>query len=94
VRGGRRKQGAAQILHDADWNAYNSFEQPDRVAPKQHSVRVDGGKVQIHLPRLSVVTVVLPISERTLLGFAPGLPSQLVNRNRRHSATIATRLQS
>jgi alpha-N-arabinofuranosidase len=61
VRGSSPKQGTAQILHDADLNAYNSFEQPDRVAPKQQFVRVDGGKVQADLPRLSVVTAVLPI---------------------------------
>jgi alpha-L-arabinofuranosidase len=61
VRGSSAKQGTAQILHDADLNAYNSFEQPDRVSPQRHPVRVDGGKIGIDLPRLSVVTAVLPI---------------------------------
>jgi alpha-L-arabinofuranosidase len=62
VRGSSPKQGTAQILHDADLNACNTFEQPDRVAPLQQFVRVDGGKVQIDLPRLSVATAVLPIA--------------------------------
>ena len=62
VRGGSLKDGTAQILHDADLNAYNSFEQPDRVAPQKHSVKVDGGKVRIDLPRLSVVTAVVSIT--------------------------------
>jgi len=53
------KSGTAQILHDKDLNAYNSFEQPDRVVPRSHPVQVNGSKVQIDLPRLSVATVVV-----------------------------------
>ncbi len=53
--------GTAEILHDADWNACNSFDNPDKIIPKQHSVRVDGSRMQLQLPRLSVVTAVLQI---------------------------------
>jgi alpha-N-arabinofuranosidase len=53
--------GTAEILHDADWNACNSFDNPDKIIPKQHSVRVDGSKTQLQLPRLSIVTAVLQI---------------------------------
>jgi alpha-N-arabinofuranosidase len=62
VRGSNPKEGTAQILHDADLNACNSFEQPDRVAPKQYAVKVEGGKVRIDLPRLSIVAATVPIS--------------------------------
>ncbi len=53
------KSASALILHDSDWNAYNSFEAPDRVMPKAHPVVLDGARVKFELPRLSVATVVL-----------------------------------
>lgn len=62
VRGASAKSGSAQILHDADWNACNSFESPERVVPRAHPVRVQGGRLQMDLPRLSVATVTLQIA--------------------------------
>jgi len=52
--------GGAQILHDTDWNACNSFDSPDRVVPKQLTVRGDQSKIVLDLPRLSVATAVVP----------------------------------
>jgi tetratricopeptide (TPR) repeat protein len=52
---------SSEILHDADWNACNSFENPDRVIPKLHGIRVNGSSLQLDLPRLSVVTATVPI---------------------------------
>ena len=62
LRGVSARGGSAQILHDADGNAYNSFEAPDRVVPRPHPVQVQGGRVQLQLPRLSVATVTLQLS--------------------------------
>ncbi|HKF24058.1 MAG TPA: alpha-L-arabinofuranosidase C-terminal domain-containing protein, partial [Candidatus Angelobacter sp.] len=59
LAGSSAKTGSAQILHDQDLNAYNSFEQPDRVVPRPYPVQVNGSKVQIDMPRLSVATVIL-----------------------------------
>jgi len=56
------KAGTAEILHDNDLNAYNSFEQPNRVTPQVHPVQVNGSKIQIDLPRLSVATVTLQLA--------------------------------
>jgi len=53
--------GTGQILHDADWNACNSFDHPDQVVPKPLALRVEGSKIQLDLPRLSLATAVLPI---------------------------------
>ena len=61
LRGATARQASAQILHDPDWNAYNSFEAPDRVTPRAHPVRVQGSQVQLDLPRLSVVTATVPL---------------------------------
>jgi len=57
LAGTSAKTGTAQILHDKDLNACNSFDQPDRVMPQSHPVQVSGSKVQIDLPRMSVATV-------------------------------------
>lgn len=57
LRGATARSASAQILHDADLNAFNSFEQPDRVVPRSHPVRIEAGKLLIDLPRLSVATI-------------------------------------
>jgi len=61
LKGAAVSEGTAQILHDTDWNACNSFDQPDRIVPKPWTVRVEGSKVQLDLPRLSLVTAIVPI---------------------------------
>jgi len=53
--------GASQVLHDADRNGYNSFDNPDRVVPKQQPIKVKASKMQLDLPRLSVTTIIVPI---------------------------------
>jgi alpha-N-arabinofuranosidase len=55
------KSGTAEILHDSDLNAYNSFENPDRVTIKPHQVAVNGGSFRIALPAMSVATVTLSL---------------------------------
>jgi len=62
LRGSNASEGTAQILHDADLNAYNSFENPLQVVPKAHPVRVEGSNLRVEIPRLSVVTARLRIS--------------------------------
>src|SRR5262245_9506716 len=59
IVGNSAKSGTAQILRDKDMNACNTFEQPDRVTLQSHPVQVNGAKVQLDLPRMSVATVVL-----------------------------------
>ena len=54
--------GSARILQDKDWNACNSFDDPDHVVPKQHPVTVEGSRVRLDLPRLSVATVTLRLA--------------------------------
>jgi alpha-N-arabinofuranosidase len=59
LRGATAKNASALLLHDADWNAFNSFDAPDRVVPKPHPVKVEGPVVRLDLPRMSVATVTL-----------------------------------
>ena len=53
------RTGTAQILHDADLNAYNSFENPNRITIKSHPVTVESGRIAVDLPALSVVTATI-----------------------------------
>jgi alpha-N-arabinofuranosidase len=62
LAGSSARAGTAQILHDADLNAYNSFEQPNRVVPQSHPVQVSGSKIMVDLPRLSVATITLQLA--------------------------------
>jgi alpha-N-arabinofuranosidase len=50
---------SAQILHSSDMNAYNSFDDPDKITMKPHSVAVENGRVRLDVPAMSIVTVTL-----------------------------------
>lgn len=56
LAGAQAVSGAARLLHDADFNACNTFEAPDRIIPHEHRIDVAGSKVQVELPPLSVLT--------------------------------------
>ena len=57
IRGASPKQATASILHHADLNAFNSFDDADMIAPKPHPVTMEGGRLRIDIPALSVTTV-------------------------------------
>ena len=61
LRGASAKQARAQILHDADLNACNSFDNPDRLMPKPHEVAAEGSSIRITLPAMSVATVTVQV---------------------------------
>jgi alpha-N-arabinofuranosidase len=50
---------SAQILHNADMNAYNGFDDPDKITIKPHSVAVENGRMRVDIPAMSIVTVTL-----------------------------------
>ena len=45
-----------RILHHEDLNAENTVSDPDRITPKDHKIAVEGSRLSIELPPLSVVT--------------------------------------
>jgi alpha-N-arabinofuranosidase len=57
LRGMSGKSGKAQILHDPDINAFNGFDNPDRITVKTHEVAVERGRLRLTLPAMSVATV-------------------------------------
>jgi alpha-N-arabinofuranosidase len=50
---------SAQILHHTDMNAFNSFDDPDKITVKPHSVAVENGRMRVDIPAMSIVTVTL-----------------------------------
>jgi alpha-N-arabinofuranosidase len=50
---------SAQILHNADMNAFNSFDDPDKITIKPHTVAIENGRMRVDIPAMSIVTVTL-----------------------------------
>ncbi|MGH9445254.1 MAG: alpha-L-arabinofuranosidase C-terminal domain-containing protein, partial [Terriglobia bacterium] len=59
LRGIGVASGQGRILHDSNWNACNTFENPNQVVPQPHPVTAEGSRLRLDLPRLSVATVTL-----------------------------------
>jgi len=57
LAGTAAKKATAEILHHADLNAFNSFENPDAISPKPHPVSVEGSRLHLVAPALSVITI-------------------------------------
>jgi alpha-N-arabinofuranosidase len=57
LRGFSAKSGQAEILHHSDLNAYNGFENPDTLVPKEHKIGVEGSRLKVSAPGLSLITV-------------------------------------
>jgi alpha-L-arabinofuranosidase len=56
------RQGRAQILHDSDINAYNSFDAPNRIIVNPYQAGVEAGRVSVGIPAMSIVTVILDVA--------------------------------
>jgi len=59
IHGGGYKTARGQMVHDADWNAFNSFDQPERIGVKPLEAALENGKLRVTLPALSVATLTL-----------------------------------
>src|SRR5207249_5214080 len=62
LQGTTAKEAKAQIIHDQEWNACNTFENPNRLLPQTHAVAVEGSRLRMDLPRLSIATVTIRIA--------------------------------
>ena len=50
------KSATATILHHADLNAFNSFDNPEVIVPKPHEVSVEASRLRLTVPALSLVS--------------------------------------
>jgi alpha-L-arabinofuranosidase len=54
--------GKARILHHSDFNACNTFENPDVIVTRDHRVDAAGTGIQTELPPLSIVTATVRLA--------------------------------
>jgi len=59
---GASAAGAGWLLHHPDFNACNTFDNPNRIVPKEHAVKPDGARLLVDLPPMSVFTATLRLS--------------------------------
>ena len=52
----------ARILHHTDFNACNTFDNPNVIVPKDHRVEASGSRLRVSLPPLSIVTATLTLA--------------------------------
>ena len=52
----------AQMLHHADHNACNTFEQPNVIVPREHAASIAGGRLTMDLPAMSIVTATIRLA--------------------------------
>jgi alpha-L-arabinofuranosidase len=52
----------ARLLYHPDFNACNTFENPNLVVPKEHPVSVQGGRLQMDLPPISMASVIVALA--------------------------------
>jgi len=55
--GATASSGKAQLLHHPDYNACNTFENPNLVVPRDHAVSVEGSRLALELPPISMAAV-------------------------------------
>jgi alpha-N-arabinofuranosidase len=53
------KSARAEILHHTDLNAYNGFDNPDVLVPKAHPITVEGSRLRLTVPALSLITATI-----------------------------------
>ncbi|HEU0140450.1 MAG TPA: alpha-L-arabinofuranosidase C-terminal domain-containing protein [Bryobacteraceae bacterium] len=56
------KSVSARLLHHADMNACNTFENPDTIVPRMHQVETTKAGLRFEMPPLSVVTAVIQLA--------------------------------
>ena len=52
----------ARLLYHPDFNACNTFENPNLIVPKEHPVSVQGGRLQMDLPPISMASVIVALA--------------------------------
>jgi alpha-L-arabinofuranosidase len=62
LAGASATEAKARILHHDDYNACNTFQQPDVIVPKAHQVRAGGSSIRLELPPLSVATATIRLA--------------------------------
>jgi alpha-L-arabinofuranosidase len=62
LEGASARSATARMRHHPDLNAANTFATPDRIAPRDHQIAVEGARIVTDLPPLSVVTAIVKLA--------------------------------
>jgi alpha-N-arabinofuranosidase len=62
LAGAAATSGSARILHHRDFNACNTFENPEVIVPKDHKIEVSGSRLRVELPPLAIVTAAVNLA--------------------------------
>lgn len=62
LAGVKANSAEGRILHNADLNAANDWQQPDRIVPQKHPVEVAASQLKLALPPLSIVTATVKLA--------------------------------
>ena len=62
LEGASARSATARMRHHPDLNAANTFATPDRIAPRDHQIAVQGARLVTDLPPLSVVTAIVKLA--------------------------------
>lgn len=61
LAGGKAAGGKARLLYHPDLNAYNSFDKPDTIVPRDTRVEASGSAVRVEVPPLGIVTATVQL---------------------------------
>jgi len=64
LAGWRALSAQARLLHHEDFNAANTFDQPDRVVPRSYPVSSSGAMLAVDLPPMSAASILIVAQER------------------------------
>jgi alpha-L-arabinofuranosidase len=56
--GATAAEAKAGVLHHEDLNACNTFQEPNRIVPRDLAVRASGTTVSMNLPSLNIATAI------------------------------------
>ena len=62
VTGAAPASAKARLLHHPDFNACNTFENPNLIVPRDHAVSVQGGRLRMDLPPVSMAGVIVQLA--------------------------------
>jgi alpha-N-arabinofuranosidase len=62
LSGGKALSASGQLLWHSDFNACNTFERPNQVVPRAHTVTIRDGRLSLELPPVSVASVVVRLA--------------------------------
>ena len=62
LAGARALSARGQLLSHPDFNAANTFDNPNLIVPKEHAIKVEGSRLALELPPISMASVIVRLA--------------------------------